>query len=191
MPSNPDPLFMLVFMIISMINGMVLYRIAGHAKYILSHYWNRTQFPKLIGADEGYGCGFKDSNPKGESHHHWVKTVLAMYGVEPGHYLVCDHCGIVAGKTHLRLNAAGIEVLKNNAKLQEERAEKERNFEKSVTRFSEILDADRIMWIKTYINQFGRDQAKNEELLAEFSKFTVESMEAAGTRVKEEFKGKI
>lgn len=114
--------------------------------------------------------------------HDWTKTKLALRGLDPGEYLVCTKCGIVSGYSK-RVNDPGLEVLRNNIKLEEDRKAKEQH---QVSRSQEILNADFEYWTKTYLQDFGKSSEKNLELLRKFSVFTVASVNDAARRAIQE-----
>ena len=172
-----DPVYtsMFVCAILLMISGMVLGRIIGHLIWFWNHFKTRNQFPKLEEVFEWdeVKC----------TRHSWIKTTLALAGLDPGPYLACELCGQVSG-TNFKLNSAAIQVLRNNKHLKEQEG-------KAIDRMKQILEADFNMWVKTWGHEFGKDSVKNIQLLEKFSKFTVESFEAAGRQVEREFKGKL
>lgn len=163
-----------------MICGVLAGRIFGHLIFFYKHFRDRNNYPRLVKKNWELDLVCKP--------HSWSRTKLALTGLEPGPYLVCMNCGSISGHDDVRLNDAAIEVLKNNIKLNNEKYENEKA---SIDRMKEILTADREYWIKTFGREFGKDEDTNRDLLEKFSKFTVESVEAAGRRAIEEFKGKI
>lgn len=130
-------------------------------------------YPSLVKADEGL-C----------KTHTWIKSKLVLTKLDTGFYTLCKECGFVSG-TKFKLNGPGLEVLNNNIKLADQKYE---NMKKSVSRFEEIFKADRILWIKTNINKFGKDLEENQKLLEELSLYTRNSIEAAYDQVDREFK---
>lgn len=107
--------------------------------------------------------------------HNWDKTMLAFPQIEVDYHLVCTTCGQICN-TQWQLNDAAMEVFQNNLKLKAEREEAKK---KIMARFSEIVRADRNMWIKTNIGRFKKHDSDVERLLQDFHDFALQSMQEA------------
>lgn len=176
---SPAELYLMmgIFIAVCMACGVVLWKIIDHCIYFYKYYTTRENFPRLHPLDDDKLC--KDP-------HSWEETKLAMMVVPFAQYKVCSKCGFVSG-TEYQLNPAGIQQMNETMVIRRETKARE---ELQISRFKEILDADREMWIKTYGPSFGKDQDKNVDLLRHFSNFTVESMESASQRVIRELQEK-
>jgi hypothetical protein len=139
----------------------------------LKLHFKSLKFPRLIRMNDEFVAFNIDCKP-----HEWHKTTLALRGLDPGSYLVCLKCGTVSG-TPFRLNDPGLEVLRNNIKLE---AEKKAKHERQLNRTQEILEADFNYWVNTYLQEFSVDKEKNRQLLRKFSVFTVASVNDAAQR---------
>jgi hypothetical protein len=138
-------------------------------KSITRHF----SYPRLIRVSDEW-LAFNDPCDR----HDWHKTTLAMKALPPGSYLVCTKCGRVSGHPYI-LNGPGLEVLRNNIRLE---AEKKAKNERQLDRTQEILEADFNYWVNTYLQEFGSDREKNRQLLRKFSVFTVASVNDAAQR---------
>lgn len=162
-----------VFSLVMMFSGVLVYLGFKNLLVLIRMTRNNTKFPSLKRVSEESMEMNQTCRP-----HSWHKTTLALRGLDPGSYLVCTGCGIVSGHS-LKVNEAGLEVLRNNIKIDAEKKSKE---ERQVRRTQEILNADFELWTKTFLNQFGQSPEKNLELLKKFSVFTVMSVNDAAHR---------
>jgi hypothetical protein len=165
-----------------MFTGVMMFVGIKNIVVIISNYRSSLKFPRL----QHLSDEFVEMNITCKPHT-WTRTTLALRGLDPGSYLVCTSCGLVSGH-HFRLNEPGLEVLNNNTKLNAVKAQRE---EWEVTRTQEILNADFEFWTKTYLKHFGFSAAEDLELLRQFSKFTVESVNDATHRALRESKEKF
>lgn len=176
---NPNDVYLALGVLtgISMATGVILWKTIGHIQYTWHYYATRNNFPRLQAITDTSLC---------KEPHSWEETKLVMAEIPFAQYKVCSKCGFVSG-TNYQLNKAGIQQMNETMVIRKQVRDRE---ERQITRFSEILEADREMWIKTFVGSFGHNQESNEKLLRQFSKFTVESMDGASQRAIKELQEK-
>lgn len=176
---NQDQLYvqLVIFMVLSMFAGIFFMRSLDTVLDLVHKFKTRNLYPKADFLEESKLC--KDS-------HSWEDVYLALMNMDVGTHKVCTKCGFVSG-SEMQINKAGVGQINQTIELKRQAKERQ---EKSIDRLIEILKADRDMWIKTFVNEFGKSEDKNVEMLVKFSKFTTESLEAATRRVASELKEK-
>lgn len=166
---------LVIFMILSMFSGIFFVRSIDSITVLIHKFKTRHLYPKADHLNESSMC----VDP-----HDWEDVYLALMNMPVGTQKICTKCGFVSG-TEMQLNQAARDQINQTREIKRKNLERH---DRMVTRLSEILEADRSMWIKTFGKEFGKSEDKNTEMLIKFSIFTTESMEAAGRRVASESK---
>jgi hypothetical protein len=163
---------LVLLVLVSALVGIVAYRTSLLILGIIEHRKLRQKYPSVEPIPPGYGCEI----------HTWEKAKLVLGSLPVDSYLVCTECGIISGKNR-KLNGPGLEVLKNNHKIREER---NLAYEETRRKRQEGLDSRMNALVKAHVQQFDGDLHQNIDKLQQFFRKSVIEVDSLYAQLNEE-----